>query len=556
MLALFAVAALLAPLGGVPVGSIPTVVAPATAQAPLRITLNNGGDFTPGDRVRVQVEAAEDGFLIVFRVDGDGRVRVLFPIDPDLDPFVRGGRRYELRGRAERETFLADDRGGNGLIYAALSQEPLDFRRYASDDHWDYNTIRLTAWDADAEPELTDLVKRMAGSGRFTYDVLGYRVHGDVYISGGAGVVTPAGYGSPFYDPYWSCLACGYGVRGPGVNINVGIGLGNRWDYFDPWGRYDPWFYDRYRYGYGYGYGGFYDPWGWNYPGQYRPITVINLPRPQVPNTAYGYRARPRGPVPGGLAPDLTRVVRGAPRPGEAQPATGGRARSRDDQPSRATPRPNEPQRQDRTQGSGSSAPDRGSSRPSSNPPASSPPPSTPPASGTRARPRPGGGEALSTAPAQVDAPQMDRRGDSRPVVEPVAAPTRRVSEDPMPVFREPFRARPDVNAARGEPQRTEPQRAEPQRVEPSRSQPVYREPPRAEPQRAEPQRAEPRRAAPQREERQAPPQRAEPQRSEPQRTERPAPPRSEPVSRAAPPSSPPPAAPPAPTSGRSRPRP
>ena len=125
--------------------------------------------------------------------------------------------------------------GGSGV---ALAQEPFDFRRYASDDHWDYNTIRLSAWDADAEPELTDLVKRMAGSGRFTYDVLGYRVHGGAYISGGGGIVSPAGYGSPFYDPYWSCLACGYGVRQSGVNIRVGIGGG--WGPYEPWGRDGP----------------------------------------------------------------------------------------------------------------------------------------------------------------------------------------------------------------------------------------------------------------------------------------------------------------------------
>ena len=553
MLALFAVAALIAPPGSLPVVAAPTVSVAPSLQAPLRITLNNGGDFTPGDRVRVQVESAEDGYLIVFRVDGDGRVRVLFPIDPDLDPFIRGGRRYELRGRAERETFLADDRTGNGLVYAALAQEPCDFRRYASDDHWDYNAIRLSAWDADAEPELTDLVKRMAGSGRFTYDVLGYRVHGGAYISGGVGIVSPAGYGSPFYDPYWSCLACGYGVRQSGVNIRVGIGGG--WDLYDPWGRYDPWYYDPYRYsrygyGYGYGYGGYYDPWDWRYPGQYRPITVINLPRPQIPNTAYGYRARPRGTEAGGLAPDLTRVVRGNTRPDATPPSNGGRARGRDDQPTRVTPRPNEPQRQDRTQGSTGSQPDRGTSRPpASSPPASSPPPAS--SGGTRARPRPGGGDELVTAPTQSMAPQMDRRGDVRPVVAPVVEQSRRASEEPTPVFREPFRARPDVNASRGEASR-----AEPQRTEPSRSQPVYREPPRAEPSRSEParaerSRAEPSRAEPQRVERQAPPQRAEPQ-----RVERQAPPRSEPVSRAAPPSSPPPAAPPASTSGRSRPRP
>src|ERR1700681_494788 len=79
------------------------------AIVPIQITLNNGGNFLPGGLVNVRVQTAEDGYLIVLRVDGDGRIRVVFPLDPDADAFVRGGKEYELRGRGDRSTFLADD---------------------------------------------------------------------------------------------------------------------------------------------------------------------------------------------------------------------------------------------------------------------------------------------------------------------------------------------------------------------------------------------------------------------------------------------------------------
>jgi hypothetical protein len=540
MFALLAAVTLAAPWGA------PVVTAstngPVAESPQLRITINGGGDYRPGERVRVQVESAEDGYLVVFRVDGDGRIRVLFPLDPDLDPFVRGGKRYELRGRGERETFLADDRSGNGILYAALSRDPFNMGRFATGDHWDYGTLRLSEWDADAEAELTQVVKEMAGSGRFTYDVLSYRVHGDVYISGGGGIVAPANYGfrDPFYDPYWSCLACGYGYARPGVNIRIGSGFG----WYDPW---DPWYYDRWGYGYGYR-PGWYDPWGWNYPGQNWPITVINLPRPQIPNTAYGYRARPRvAPVAGSLAPDLGRAMRPQPVPSTGRAPNDGRSRSRPVEPTR-TSRPAEPQRSER------------GSQPPSSPPAGRPGSggqSAPPASsggggssqGTRARPRPA---EQAIAPSQAVPPQVERRGEERPLTLPTVLPARRETE-PQRTYVSP-----------GDPlspERVRARRDEPQRAEPNRSQPVYREPPRGEPQRSEPRRAEPVRQEPQRSEpRRAEPVRQEPQRSEPRRAEpvrqepqRSAPPpRSEPVIRSAPPSSPPPSAPPA-SSGRAR---
>src|SRR5438093_13281409 len=76
---------------------------------PIKVSLNQDNYFERGDRARVKVRTAEDGYVVVLRSDAQGRVRVLFPLDPTGDDFVRGGHTIELRGRGDREAFYVDD---------------------------------------------------------------------------------------------------------------------------------------------------------------------------------------------------------------------------------------------------------------------------------------------------------------------------------------------------------------------------------------------------------------------------------------------------------------
>ena len=88
----------------------------------IQVWISSDRKFLPGEHAKVQVRTLEDGYLIVLHVDPDGHLRVLFPIDPKDDNFVRGGRKYEIRGRGGRESFTADDRTGRGTVYAAVSR--------------------------------------------------------------------------------------------------------------------------------------------------------------------------------------------------------------------------------------------------------------------------------------------------------------------------------------------------------------------------------------------------------------------------------------------------
>src|SRR5580765_2634580 len=95
-------------------------------QEPVRIELNHD-QYSAGDKARVYVRSEQDGYLVVLHADPAGRVRVLFPLDPSDDDFIRGGKKFEIRGRNNRDAFQIDGTEGSGLVIAAVSPDPFTF---------------------------------------------------------------------------------------------------------------------------------------------------------------------------------------------------------------------------------------------------------------------------------------------------------------------------------------------------------------------------------------------------------------------------------------------
>src|SRR2546428_9588206 len=108
-----------------------------TDDPPVKVWLNHDNYFQRGDKARVNVRLAEDGYLLVLRADAEGRVRVLFPLDPSDDNFVRGHETIEVRGRGDREAFFVDDREGSGRVLAAPSAPPVQFHEFVAGDPLD-----------------------------------------------------------------------------------------------------------------------------------------------------------------------------------------------------------------------------------------------------------------------------------------------------------------------------------------------------------------------------------------------------------------------------------
>src|SRR3972149_5528514 len=124
-----------------------TILPAPAAHTPYRPRIElwtNRGDaavYTRGQRVRVFFTLDRDAFVTIFRVDTDGRVRVLIPREPWDDNFARGGREFEVEGRSSGDAFSIDDSPGVGYLFAVASADAFIYDAIESGDHWDYRVI-------------------------------------------------------------------------------------------------------------------------------------------------------------------------------------------------------------------------------------------------------------------------------------------------------------------------------------------------------------------------------------------------------------------------------
>jgi hypothetical protein len=326
-----------------------SLVVSATDDPPVKVWLNHDNYFQRGDKARVNVKLADDGYLLVLRSDAEGRVRVLFPLDPSNDDFVRGHETIEVRGRGDREAFFVDDREGSGLVLAARSTAPFKFDEFVRGDHWDYRVLDARQAGDNKEAALLDMVQRMTTEGRFDYDAVTYAV------------ATARAYYDSYY-PHYTAVSFGWGWP---YRYRYGALYSTCYDpfFYDPFLCYDPIFYRPYGYGfYGYGYRPYYGG-GHGFPNRPRNLFInrVRAGTSFVPfrdrsgaNTSVG------GVGPGFRVPDGTLVTRRRPdttpvRERDAMRRDGGDrgaspARDRGD---RATPTAREPERRGGGSGGG-----------------------------------------------------------------------------------------------------------------------------------------------------------------------------------------------------------
>ena len=254
--------------------SVVTGVTPAPAPAPaaapepaVRVTINHQ-TYNRGDRARVTVRVRDDGYVVVLHADANGRVRVLFPVDPGDDNFMKGGQDYEIRGRGDRDAFQVTSTG-SGTVYAAVSMDPMHFDSFVRNSHWDYEALEndsTASNDGDVESQLTNIVEQVADGSHFDYDLTTYTVD-QSYASNDRPYAIPGAAYTCFYDS-WDPWCGGY-YPSPnyygGFGLDIGFGFGGFWGY-RPYGY--GYGYPRYGFGYGYGFGGgYYIPRGYGAAG-------------------------------------------------------------------------------------------------------------------------------------------------------------------------------------------------------------------------------------------------------------------------------------------------
>jgi hypothetical protein len=223
----------------------------------IQVWLDSDARYERGDFARVFARTAQDGYLVVLHADTEGRVRVLFPLDPWLDDFVRGGEGIELRTRGDREAFLVEERDGSGIVLAAWSADPFRFDPYVRGDHWDYRALETGGVRSDPEVALLDVMHTMAAGRRYEYDVAPYLVGAveDEYYYADRSPVYRVERWTPHID--WRV---GFGTHA-GFYLNISVG-NSHW--YDPW-YYDPWYYKHSWWSHGPRYGVPYPVW-------YRPV--------------------------------------------------------------------------------------------------------------------------------------------------------------------------------------------------------------------------------------------------------------------------------------------
>jgi hypothetical protein len=165
-------------LGGLPLNRPTPIRHPPHAGPAGHVTVwtDRNEPYARGEAARVYLSVDQPSYVAVFRVDTDGRIRVLFPRDPWSDTYVRDQREFEIAGRAEGRAFVVDDDPGLGYLFAVAAAEPFDFRGITRGDYWDYRLIDGGRIQGDPYVPLTDLAARIAPDGSYDYDISPYYV--------------------------------------------------------------------------------------------------------------------------------------------------------------------------------------------------------------------------------------------------------------------------------------------------------------------------------------------------------------------------------------------
>ncbi|HKA59064.1 MAG TPA: DUF4384 domain-containing protein [Gemmatimonadales bacterium] len=139
----------------------------------------DGAVFSRGERVRVYFRLDQDAYVTIFRVDTDGRVRILFPREPWEDNFARGGREFEIDGQQlHSDAFTIEDYPGVGYLFAVAAADAFIYDGIQTGDHWDYRVIADGRVRGDPYVAMTDLAQRIVPDGYadWDYDVVTYNV--------------------------------------------------------------------------------------------------------------------------------------------------------------------------------------------------------------------------------------------------------------------------------------------------------------------------------------------------------------------------------------------
>ncbi|MGA2381993.1 MAG: DUF4384 domain-containing protein [Gemmatimonadales bacterium] len=162
--------------------ALPLLAAPAGAgttrrAAPvppgIRLWTSHSDTYHRGEPVRIYFRTERDAYVTIFRVDTDGRLRVLFPREPSEPNLAHGGETYDVAGVDDHDAFYVDDYPGVGYVFGVASQDPFDYGQLAENEQWDFQAAQnLTDGRLHGDPyaSLQQVVQQIEPEGYADYD--------------------------------------------------------------------------------------------------------------------------------------------------------------------------------------------------------------------------------------------------------------------------------------------------------------------------------------------------------------------------------------------------
>ncbi|MDO9695493.1 MAG: DUF4384 domain-containing protein [Candidatus Latescibacteria bacterium] len=109
--------------------------------------------YKRGESVRVHFETNQDAYVVIYRIDTDGLVTILWPRSRLDDGFVFGTHTYNLPGPGAPRILAADDEGVE-YVEAVVSAYPFDLRELEVDFHHESEGPRKFAYYVAGDPFL------------------------------------------------------------------------------------------------------------------------------------------------------------------------------------------------------------------------------------------------------------------------------------------------------------------------------------------------------------------------------------------------------------------
>ena len=114
-------------LGALMIGLVSALPAPRAQAMGVDVWTDRGKDavYEPGEPVEIKVRASDDGYLLVYDIDSEGYVHVLYPYEGSTG-YIEGRHAYRVPSGESGMQLVVDGQVGQGYIVALVSRQPFN----------------------------------------------------------------------------------------------------------------------------------------------------------------------------------------------------------------------------------------------------------------------------------------------------------------------------------------------------------------------------------------------------------------------------------------------